>query len=206
MLELILSAAGLFIVTNIDDMFLLIGFFSQRSFRPREIILGQSIGISVLFLVSAVASLISLVLSRALTGFLGFAPIFIGVKSLYSELREPKNDSETPANDQSLKFGRTAAVALVTLSNGGDNIAIYTSSFSMFEPAKLAIVGLVFLLMTALWCASAFMLVSHPQVGSVTKRIADKAVPIVLIILGFVILLQAGTVDLIRNWLDSKLL
>jgi cadmium resistance protein CadD (predicted permease) len=76
--ELLGIAIVLFTSTNIDDVFVLLGFFADPQFRTRQVIIGQYLGITALFGVSALASLISLVIPAAYIGLLGFAPIFRG--------------------------------------------------------------------------------------------------------------------------------
>jgi cadmium resistance protein CadD (predicted permease) len=58
----------------------LVGFFADPKFRARDIMIGQYAGITVLFVVSVVASLLSLMIPRAYLGLLGIAPILIGTK------------------------------------------------------------------------------------------------------------------------------
>ena len=77
---LIGTAIVLFASTNIDDVFVLIGFFADPKFRARDIVLGQYLGIAALFGVSVAASLLSLVISRTYVGLLGIVPILIGLK------------------------------------------------------------------------------------------------------------------------------
>jgi cadmium resistance protein CadD (predicted permease) len=74
------TAVVLFASTNIDDVFVLLGFFADPTFRLRQVVLGQYIGIAVLYGASVAASLISLVVSPAYVGLLALAPIAMGSK------------------------------------------------------------------------------------------------------------------------------
>jgi cadmium resistance protein CadD (predicted permease) len=78
-LALLALAITLFASTNVDDLVVLIGFFADRRFRVRDIVAGQFAGVAALFLVSAVGSLLSLVISRTYLGLLGILPIVIGI-------------------------------------------------------------------------------------------------------------------------------
>jgi cadmium resistance protein CadD (predicted permease) len=73
-------AVALFVSTNIDDVFVLLGFFVDPKFKMRQIVVGQYLGIIGLYGASVVASLISLVIAPAFIGLLGLAPIAIGLK------------------------------------------------------------------------------------------------------------------------------
>src|SRR5579871_5801218 len=80
--SLILLAAGAFASTNIDDLLVLVGFLSDRSFRRGLIFAGQIIGIAVLVGVSLAAALAARTLSPAHVGLLGLAPVAIGLAKL----------------------------------------------------------------------------------------------------------------------------
>jgi cadmium resistance protein CadD (predicted permease) len=82
-----------FATTNIDDIFVLMMFFSSLTFPVRQVILGQYIGIGLLVAISALRSFISLVVPTYIIGLLGIAPIVIGVKKLVT-LRK-KNESNS---------------------------------------------------------------------------------------------------------------
>jgi cadmium resistance protein CadD (predicted permease) len=51
-----------FAATDIDDLFLLMIFYSSQSFPARQVTLGQFIGIGVLVAISVLGSLIALVI------------------------------------------------------------------------------------------------------------------------------------------------
>lgn len=82
-----------FATTNIDDIFVLMMFFSSLTFPVRQVILGQYIGIGLPVAISALRSFISLVVPTYIIGLLGIAPIVIGVKKLVT-LRK-KNESNS---------------------------------------------------------------------------------------------------------------
>src|SRR5271154_4636522 len=58
--ELVSQAVVLFISTDLDDVFVLLGFFADPRFRIRQIVAGQFIGIAALYALSVVGSLVSL--------------------------------------------------------------------------------------------------------------------------------------------------
>jgi cadmium resistance protein CadD (predicted permease) len=73
---LIAIGVSAFAAASIDDM-----FFSSLTFPVRQVILGQYIGIGLLVSISALGSLISLVIPTYIIDLLGIAPIVIGVRS-----------------------------------------------------------------------------------------------------------------------------
>ncbi|KMO27322.1 hypothetical protein VQ02_33415, partial [Methylobacterium variabile] len=87
-------AVALFASTNIDDIVVLIGFFSDPRYRPHQIVIGQSLGIAALVLASLAGSLLSLVLAPAWLGFLGLVPVALGVHRLLALREEDSDEAE----------------------------------------------------------------------------------------------------------------
>lgn len=83
LLALIGMAIVLFASTNVDDVFVLVGFLAEKRIRTRDAVLGQYIGITILFSASVAASLLTFVIPRAYIGLLGMIPILIGGKKLF---------------------------------------------------------------------------------------------------------------------------
>jgi cadmium resistance protein CadD (predicted permease) len=85
--KLIVTALISYVATNADDLIILMNFFTEASMRNskmkiRHIFIGQYLGFFILLLISLIGYLISFVLPVEMLGFLGFLPIFIGIKSL----------------------------------------------------------------------------------------------------------------------------
>lgn len=197
MLLLALAAAAFF-STKIDDLFFLLVFFGDRRFRARDIVIGEYAGTAAIYGISLLCSLTSLVIPRAYMGLLGLAPIMIGVHKLYSLWRDRIKTEETlpqPYNRGS--HGRVLSVVAVTIGNGGDNIGVYTPLLASRPVHEIAVIGLVFAVLTALWCLLARWLVRHPALGPPLSRYGHRVVPFILIGLGFLILLEAGSLGLL---------
>lgn len=101
-----------FATTNIDDIFVLMMFFSSLTFPVRQVILGQYIGIGLLVAISALRSFISLVVPTYIIGLFGIAPIVIGVKKLVTLRKKNESNSKNTAQDKknNLAFAAVAAV------------------------------------------------------------------------------------------------
>lgn len=78
-LSLIGIGISAFVATNIDDLFVLMFFFSNHNFGKLQVTLGQYRGISLLVIVSTLGALISLVIPQSLIGLLGLVPITTGI-------------------------------------------------------------------------------------------------------------------------------
>jgi cadmium resistance protein CadD (predicted permease) len=199
-MESLVALIGLAIVvfasTNIDDAFVLAAFFADKNFSARDVVIGQCAGVSTLYAVSAIAALISLIIPPTYIGLLGLAPIVIGMRKLYNPWRSRKNEEERSSSTEA--HGRMLAVAAVTMANGGDNIAVYTALFATRSVYEVPAIGIVFAIMTGLWCLAAHWLVNHRALGAPIRRDAHRVVPFVLIGLGILILVRAGTLQFVK--------
>jgi cadmium resistance protein CadD (predicted permease) len=187
-------AVAVFVSTDIDDIVVLVAFFADRRLRSWQVVAGQYLGIGALCGVSVAGSFAALILPLSHVGLLGIAPISIGAKKAWDAWRAG------PAAEQP-KHHATGilAVALVTMANGGDNLAVYTPLFANRGGGEIALFIAVFLAMTALWCLLARWIVHHPTIGAPLRRSGHRIVPLVLIALGVLILLESGSYRLVTG-------
>ena len=195
---LLLAAIALFVATNIDDLFILVGFFADPKFRAREIYAGQYLGIAALISVSLIAALAALVIPDQYVGLLGLLPIAIGCKQLVDLWRGEEDDDDEAGHRQTGSgIARIVAVAAITVANGGDNVGVYTPVFAVRSAAENLVICVTFIILTAAWCAFAHWLVSHPTLGSPLRRYSPRVMPWVLIALGVLILYDANSLRLL---------
>jgi cadmium resistance protein CadD (predicted permease) len=186
--SLALLSTSAFVSTNIDDLFLLVGFFSDRSFSRGLIFAGQILGMAIIVAISlVVASAAALAISPAHVGLLGVAPIVIGIGKL---LRLGKGEEGQPTAVGILQ------VATVTVVNGGDNIAAYTPIFATQGSREMSATLAIFGVLTLVWCFAALGLVRHTAVGKPLRRYGHVLLPFILIGLGGLILYRSGAVTL----------
>jgi cadmium resistance protein CadD (predicted permease) len=202
LLELVGPAVVLFISTDLDDVFVLLGFFADPRFRIRHIVAGQFIGIAVLYAVSVIGSLVSLVMPMALVGLLGLVPIAMGLKSAWELCTSSDSNERVSTGNRGSANGRAniAAVFAMTVANGGDNVSVYIPLFAMRSASNIAIIGVVFGIMTAIWLYFTYWLTRHRAIGEPAQRYARLLMPFVFIALGVSILYQARTVELLRGF------
>jgi len=188
--SLIAIGVAAFAATNIDDIFVLMIFFSSSmTFPVKQVVLGQYIGIGLLVAISALGSFISLAVPPYIIALLGIVPIVIGVKKLIAFRKKKESNSKQAVQDKKKNNLNFAAVAAVTFSNGGDNIGIYTPLFAKYNSvSQITALATIFMAMTAVWCIAAYYLVNHPLVASKISRIGHIILPFVLIGLGIYIL------------------
>jgi cadmium resistance protein CadD (predicted permease) len=199
-LELIGQAIALFISTDLDDVFVLLGFFADPKFRIRQIVAGQFLGIAILYAVSVAGSWVSLLIPPVIVGLLGLVPIAMGLKNLW-ELRSYSNENEpllTELRTSSVGGVNVMAVVAMTVANGGDNVSVYIPLFATRSGSTIALMGIVFGIMTAAWLALAYWLTRHRTIGAPVRRYTRLLMPFVYIALGIFILYQAGSLKLLH--------
>ena len=189
-----------FTATNLDDILILLLFFSQVNavFRRRHIVFGQFLGFTALVLASLPGFFGRLIFPPDWIGMLGLLPIAIGLSRL---LNPETDDSEAEAElEQSEKSffssflsPQTYSVAAVTVANGGDNIGIYVPLFASNTLESLAVILAVFFAMVGVWCYAAYRLIQMRAIADTLTRYGNQLVPFVLIGLGMAILVKSGT-------------
>ncbi|AFH83940.1 Cadmium resistance transporter [Bacillus thuringiensis serovar andalousiensis BGSC 4AW1] len=196
-----------FATTNIDDIFILLVLFSQvrtevlrkedRAVREKAmrkklyIAIGQYVGFSMIIFLSIVGSLSSFFIPVSWIGVLGFVPIYMGVKGLFS-LRSNKSNKVIDKASSSL-----FKVAAITLANGADNISIYIPMFTSQSLEANIVTLIIFFCMIAIWCSISYTLLRAPILAKVLERNCHIIVPIVLIGLGMFILFRSNTIELL---------
>ncbi|MDZ8087529.1 MAG: cadmium resistance transporter [Nostoc sp. DedQUE12b] len=206
-----------FIATNIDDIIILLIFFSQVdvNFRRRYILLGQYLGFTAIIIASLPGFFGGLVVQREWIGLLGLLPIAIGIQQLIFRKEETitvqtvSSDfrQSTPTNPVlsfllSILHPQTYKVAAVTIANGGDNISIYIPLFAGHDLASLGVILSIFFIMVGVWCAIAYCFSRQPSIANILSRYGKAAVPFVLIGLGMFIMYERGTFSLL-SWVRS---
>ncbi|PHM06707.1 cadmium resistance transporter [Nostoc sp. 'Peltigera malacea cyanobiont' DB3992] len=202
----ITTGAIAFIATNIDDIVILLLFFSQinANFRPRHIVVGQFLGFTVLLILSLPGLFGGLVLSKNWIGLLGLLPMSIGISSLVN--REEDSSKEVVATTQEAEAStitsflspQAYSVAAVTIANGSDNISVYVPLFASSNlESFLVIIGLFFLLL-GVWCYVAYKLINNKVIADILTHYINNLVPFILIGLGVFIVLKSEALSPIK--------
>lgn len=188
-----------FTATNMDDIMMLLLFFSQVDavFRHKHIVAGQYLGFGALVLASLPGFFGSLLLPQPWIGMLGLVPISIGISRLLNQDDEEEVEPETPNNSMfsSILSPQTYSVAAITFANGGDNIGIYVPLFASSSLESLIVILGTFFSLVGVWCYAAFQLTRLPAIATTLTRYGNSLVPFVLIGLGTLILIDSHTLE-----------
>ncbi len=184
-----------FAATNVDDIFLLVMFFSRSSIVASNVVLGQYAGIGLLMGISVLGSLIVLVVPPNLISLLGFGPIAIGLKKLYERFRHQQRDETQTKilnHNGRAAFLSVSKVAAVTFADGSDNIGVYVPLFAGHGAAAeiITLVAIV-MVMTGVWVAMGHYVVNHSFLATSIRRFGDLVFPFVLIAIGISVLAGA---------------
>lgn len=195
MAQIIIISIISFISTNIDDFAVLMILFARSdSLKMKmQITAGQFIGIAVITAVSMCAAAGLTLLPEKYTPLLGLIPIALAVKERI-EYRAASRQAQGAQADESsgaapLTHGLFSAAA-VTIADGGDNLGVYIPLFTGSDKQTYIAAGIVFFLLTALWCAASWKLADSSTVRNGIKKYGRIIVPAVYLLIGIAILAE----------------
>lgn len=185
------QAAGLFAVTNVDDIVILALFFARGAGHPgaaRRVVVGQYLGFVATLVVAIAAAFGATFLPESAIGYLGLLPLALGVKAAWRAWKHQSDGAEEPA----AKEGGPGAmeVTAVTLANGGDNIGVYVPVFATAGAGGTTVYAIVFLVLVALWCFAGRFFATRPVVAEALSRWGHVILPVVLVGIGLLILIE----------------
>lgn len=194
----VLIAWGAFIATNMDDIFILMSFFVLAEDRIK-IVFGQYLGFLILLSFCLLFYQFRFVLPSNYLAVLGLFPIIIGIKNFWNfrngiftlEVLEKGFGPSRSQTESSLNGSKTIlTVAMATVANGGDNLAVYIPLFLTMGSFELGITILTFIGMVGLWCVLAYKMVNNQIFGEKFKIYGHLIFPSILIIIGLGIIFR----------------
>jgi cadmium resistance protein CadD (predicted permease) len=190
------QAAGLFAVTNIDDILVLSLFFAQGAGHRgsgRRITLGQYIGFTAILAVAGAAAFGATFLPEAAIPYLGLVPLALGLKAAWQTWRRRDDEDERKTAQDGPKV---LEVAAVTFANGGDNIGVYVPVFAAAGVGGMTAYAVVFLALVAVWCLAGRYFATRPLIARALSRWGHLLLPLVLVGIGLLILIEGGAFGL----------
>ncbi|MFE2970857.1 cadmium resistance transporter [Streptomyces sp. NPDC059340] len=194
-LGIIGQAAGLFAVTNIDDILILALFFAQGAGHrgsTRRIVLGQYLGFAAILAVAVAAAFGATFLPEAAIPYLGLLPLALGLKAAWQAWKDHREGAG--GEEEQAKEGGPSPleVAAVTFANGGDNIGVYVPVFATAGIGGMTVYAVVFLVLVAVWCFAGRYFATRPVIAKALARWGHVLLPLVLTAIGLLILIKGG--------------
>jgi cadmium resistance protein CadD (predicted permease) len=180
-LGVLTASIATFAATNIDDAFLLTLFFARR-IPARRIVAGQYVGFSAIIGISLIGVWCALVIPHHWIRVLGVLPLAIGIRRLLQARR-------TDVGQPRVTTESVASIALLTLSNGTDNISVYMPFF-VIGRASLWLILIVYATLVAFWCFVGRWLGNHSVILRSVEPWGHWIVPMVFVGLGVYVLIS----------------
>jgi len=210
----IATGAAVALATTFDDNIYLTSFFGRvsRTFRPRHVVVGEFIGLTILISISLVGYFVGMIVSDMWVGLLGVLPIMIGIHQLMNkeddensdvieEVEKVHTEVGRPRIKQSLwstiRDPKTHRVTAVHVSNGGNNVAVYIPLFASSTLPSLGVILTMCYMTIGFWCFCSYNLTRFPGISVLIARYGRKIAPFVLIYLGLSIVIKNESYRLI---------
>ncbi len=204
MIQTIVTAAILYIVTALDLLVILLMFFARAKTRKeyRDIYIGQYIGSVALIVVSLFfAFVLNYVPEKWILGLLGLIPIYLGIKvAIYGD-----SDGEERAKKELNEKGLSklvGTIAIITIAScGADNIGVFVPYFVTLSITDLLITLFVFLILIFFLVFTAQKLANIPGVGEIVEKFGRWIMAVIYIALGLFIIIENDTIQTILGFI-----
>jgi cadmium resistance protein CadD (predicted permease) len=210
----IATGAAVALATTFDDNIYLTSFFGRvsRTFRPRHVVVGEFLGLTILISVSLVGFFVGMIVSDMWVGLLGVLPIMIGIYQLMGKEDDESSDVIEEVEKIHTDVGRlrikqslwstirdpkTHRVTAVHVSNGGNNVAVYIPLFASSSLPSLSVILTMCYMTIGFWCFCSYNLTRFPGISVLIARYGRKIAPFVLIYLGLSIIVKNESYRLI---------
>ncbi|WP_145380087.1 CadD family cadmium resistance transporter [Staphylococcus cohnii] len=204
MIQTIVTAAILYIVTALDLLVILLMFFARAKTRKeyRDIYIGQYVGSVTLIVISLFfAFVLNYVPEKWILGLLGLIPIYLGIKvAIYGD-----SDGEERAKKELNEKGLSklvGTIAIITIAScGADNIGVFVPYFVTLSVTNLLITLFVFLILIFVLVFTAQKLANIPGVGEIVEKFSRWIMAVIYIALGLFIIIENDTIQTILGFI-----
>lgn len=204
MIQTIVTAAILYIVTAVDLLVILLIFFARAKTRKeyRDIYIGQYVGSVALIVVSLFfAFVLNYVPEKWILGLLGLIPIYLGIKVAIYDDCEGEKRAKKELNEKGLSK-LVGTVAIVTIAScGADNIGLFVPYFVTLSVTNLLITLFVFLILIFFLVFTAQKLANIPGVGEIVEKFSRWIMAVIYIALGLFIIIENDTIQTILGFI-----
>jgi cadmium resistance protein CadD (predicted permease) len=182
-------ALAAFASTNLDNLLLLTVLQGQAHQRKLAVFFGYVGAIVTIVVAGLVATRLADALPVDKVGYLGLVPIAMGIYRFVS-LRRSTGDGVAVAPGPALGAG---AVAMLTIANGGDTIAVLLPLFAETAESLIWVLAGTIVGAAVLWFVVSKAVSERAWVRRALPRVERWLVPALLIVVGVYILLNTQT-------------
>ncbi|MQS15526.1 hypothetical protein F7Q99_25460 [Streptomyces kaniharaensis] len=181
------AAAGAFGATNIDNLVALTAQLSRPAVEGeqrlglRHALRGQYLALLVLLLVAVLGAAGLLLLPHRVAALLGVVPLVLGIRQLVRR-GGPAASGPGPARSG------TRAVALLSITCGADNVAVYSPLLAQARFPDALVVAVVIAVLVAPMSVLAWWLARGGVRLAGLGAVGDRVFPVCLITVGLLVL------------------
>ncbi|WP_083615427.1 cadmium resistance transporter [Paraburkholderia sp. SOS3] len=199
---LLTAFTAAYVSTNVDGYVLLLNFFSDARYRAYEIVTGQFVSVAAQMALSIAIAQSAWLPDAPFIGLAGIVPLVAGVSRIarIGRRRGPESRSGEPeAMPRAGGAGRALTVAIVATCGAVDNVLVYSSLLIGRPLAEISSVAAIFVMLTVLLCASAFLTSRSHLSIAVLRRVATRIAPFATTAIGLSLLIRFDTL----GWIYS---
>ena len=204
MIQTIVTAAVLYIVTALDLLVILLMFFARAKTRKeyRDIYIGQYVGSVTLIVISLFfAFVLNYVPEKWILGLLGLIPIYLGIKVANYGDSDGEERAKKELNEKGLSK-LVGTIAIITIAScGADNIGVFVPYFVTLSVTNLLITLFVFLILIFVLVFTAQKLANIPGVGEIVEKFCRLIMAVIYIALGLFIIIENDTIQTILGFI-----
>jgi len=188
--------AGAFIGTNLDNLVLLVTFYSRFRQQPQTVTAGYISGMLLILIIFFIIGKGGDFVPVNYLGLFGFIPLTIGILGLIQLFRPQTDENPVQAATDLGQKALFFAVLMTQLSNGTDTIITFAALLADSTDTFDYIIVPAFLVMVLLFSALARYSLRHRGLSHFLGRFGRYVTPFILMLVGWYILSDSAT-DLI---------
>ncbi len=185
MLSVLAVFVGIFVLTHLDTLLVLLVFGTSPEYETPEIVIGHFLSTGFGLSVSVLGSVIATELFHDYAFLLGLLPLTLGVRGLY--LRHETNEPVRIAQAMSRRH-RISNVTVAGVGLNGENIAIFVPFFVGLTAVELATMAVLYIAGAGVVVAVALLLSLRTARLAIPRWVETVLVPVVLIFVGLYVL------------------
>jgi cadmium resistance protein CadD (predicted permease) len=172
-----------FLATNLDNLLILVSLVAAGAER-RSALLGYLAAAATVLAACILGGALGSLLRPDLVGYLGIVPLSLGLWQGWNNLRGSAVDAAAPGG---------GSVFFLTLSNSGDNVALFLPLIAETERESALLLIAIYLVLILAWAGLAHSVVRRPMVARTFASGSRWLLPCILVGVGTYILFNTGT-------------